>query len=64
MVSNENLDDLERAIGQLRETLRGDQLCDMTTAYLVQLQAAVEAVQRAIREEQWAREGQCEFLGE
>jgi hypothetical protein len=36
----------------------------MTTAYLVELRAAVEAVVRAIKDEQWAREGYSEFLGE
>jgi hypothetical protein len=36
----------------------------MATVYLVQLQAAVEAVGRAIKEERWAREGYTEFLGE
>jgi hypothetical protein len=36
----------------------------MTTAYLVELQAAVEALGRAIKEERWAREGYTEFLGE
>jgi hypothetical protein len=36
----------------------------MTTAYLIELQAVVEAVGRAIKEERWAREGYSEFLGE
>jgi hypothetical protein len=56
-------DDLERAITQLRETL-GINRGKMTTAYLVELQADVEAVGRAIKEERWAREGYSEFLGE
>jgi hypothetical protein len=60
--SNEHRGDLERAITQLRETLGIDR--EMTTAYLVELQAAVEAVGRAIKEERWAREGYSEFLGE
>jgi hypothetical protein len=54
--SNEHRRDLEGAITQLRELLginRG-----MTTAYLIELQAAVEAAGRAIKEERWAREGQ------
>jgi hypothetical protein len=56
-------DDLERAITRLREMLeinRGQ----ITTAYLVEPQAAVETVGRAIKEERWAREGYSEFLGE
>jgi hypothetical protein len=60
--SNERLADLERAITQLREMLGIDR--EMTTAYLVELQAAVEAVGRAIKEERWALEGYSEFLGE
>jgi cyanophycinase-like exopeptidase len=60
--SNERLADLERAITQLREMLGIDR--EMTTAYLVELQAAVEVVGRAIKEERWAREGYSEFLGE
>jgi hypothetical protein len=39
-------------------------LGEMTTAYLIELQAVVEAVGRAIKEERWAREGYSEFLGE
>jgi hypothetical protein len=60
--SNERLGDHERAITQLREMLGIDR--EMTTAYLVELQAAVETVGRAIKEERWAREGYSEFLGE
>jgi hypothetical protein len=60
--SNEHRGELERAITQLRETLGIDR--EMTTAYLVELQAAVEAIGRAIKDEQWAREGYGEFLGE
>jgi hypothetical protein len=56
-------DDLERAITQLRETL-GINRGKMTTAYLVELQAGVEAVGRAIKEERWAREVYSEFQGE
>jgi hypothetical protein len=61
---NEACIDLERAITQLRETLPIDHTREMTTAYLVELQAVVEAVGRAIKEERWAREGYSEFLGE
>ena len=61
---NEHLGDLDRAISQLREMLGDYQLQEMTTAYLVELQAAVEAVGRAVKEERWAREGYSEFLGE
>jgi hypothetical protein len=64
VTGNERLGDLERAIGQLRKTLGIDQPREMTTAYLVELQAAIEAVERAIKEERWAREGYSEFLGE
>jgi hypothetical protein len=46
----------------LRETLGIDR--EMTTAYLVELQAAVEEIGRAIKEGRWAREGYSEFLGE
>jgi hypothetical protein len=62
--SNERLGELERAINQLRKTLGIDQPGEMTTAYLVELQAAVEAVGTAIKEERWARAGYSEFLGE
>jgi hypothetical protein len=61
---NEHPGDLERAITRLRDTLGIDQPREMTTAYLVELRAAVEAVGRAIKDEQWAREGYGEFLGE
>ncbi len=54
---------LEREINQLREMLI-NHLGEMTTAYLIELQAVVEAVGRAIKEERWAREGYSEFLGE
>ena len=56
-------DDLERAITRLREMLGIDR-GQITTAYLAELQAAAEAVGRAIKEERWAREGYSEFLGE
>jgi hypothetical protein len=56
-------DDLERTIARLGEMLKSNR-AKMTTAYLVELQAAVEAVGRAIKEERWAREGYREFLGE
>jgi hypothetical protein len=59
---NEHRGDLERAVALLCETLGIDR--EMTTAYLVELQAAVEAVGRAIKEERWARDGYNEFLGE
>jgi hypothetical protein len=60
--SDERRGDLECAITRLREMLGINR--EMTTAYLVELQAAVEAVGRAIKDEQWAREGYSEFLGE
>jgi hypothetical protein len=61
--SNEQRGDLERAITQLREML-GTNRGKMTTAYLVELQAAAEAVGKAIKQERWARDGYSEFLGE
>jgi hypothetical protein len=61
---NEHLGDLDRAIHQLCEMLGVRQPGEMTTAHLVELKAAVEAVGRAITEERWAREGYSEFLGE
>jgi hypothetical protein len=62
--SDGHLGDLGCAISQLRKTLGINQSREMTTAYLVELQAAVEALGRAIKEERWAREGYSEFLGE
>jgi DNA-binding SARP family transcriptional activator len=62
--SNKACDDLERTITHLREMVAIDRTREMTTAYLVELQAVVEAVGRAIKEERWAREGYSEFLGE
>jgi hypothetical protein len=49
-------DDLERAITQLRETL-GINRGKMTTACPVELQAGVEAVGRAIKEERVRAKG-------
>ena len=63
-IGDQHLGDLDRAISQLRDILGIDQPPEMATAYLVELQAAVEAVGRAIKEERWAREGYTEFLGE
>jgi hypothetical protein len=62
--SDEHRADLEHAIARLRETLGIDQPREMTSAYLAELRAAVEAVVWAIKDEQWAREGYSEFLGE
>ena len=62
--SDEDRSDLEREIDQLRERLAIDHLREMTTAYLIELQAVVEGVGRAIKEERWARGGYSEFLGE
>jgi hypothetical protein len=70
MVPNENLDDLERAVGQLREcvtTLAVENETGSATAsieYLVRLQAAVEAIGRTIEDARWARQGPYEFQGE
>jgi hypothetical protein len=48
--SEERRGDLERAIIRLRETLGVDRPREMTTAYLVELRAAVEAVVWAIKD--------------
>jgi hypothetical protein len=55
--------DLREAIGQLREALASERLLGSTTEYLVQLQTAIEAAARAVRDERWKREG-YEFQGE
>ena len=57
--SDEHLSDLERAITRLREMVGIDQPREMTAAYLGELR-----VVWAIKDEQWAREGYSEFLGE
>jgi hypothetical protein len=55
--------DLKQAIGELREALAAERLRGATTEYLVQLQTAIEAAARAVRDERWKREG-YEFQGE
>jgi hypothetical protein len=55
--------DLKQAIGQLREALEAERPLGPTTEYLVQLQTAIEAAGRAVRDERWKREG-YEFQGE
>jgi hypothetical protein len=55
--------DLNQAIGQLRDALAAERLLGTTTEYLVQLQTALEAAGRAVRDERWKREG-YEFQGE
>jgi hypothetical protein len=55
--------ELKEAIGQLREALAAERLLGSTTEYLVQLQTAIEAAARAVRDERWKREG-YEFQGE
>ena len=55
--------DLNQAIGQLRDALAAERLLGTTTEYLVQLQTAIEAAARAVRDERWKREG-YEFQGE
>ena len=62
--SDEAPSDLELEINRLREMLAVNHLREVTTAYLIELQAVVESVGRAIKEERWAREGYSEFLGE
>ena len=55
--------DLKQAIGQLRDALAAERMLGTTTEYLVQLQTAIEAADRAVRDERWKREG-YEFQGE
>jgi hypothetical protein len=62
--SDEVRSDLEHEINRLRKMLAMDHRGELTTAYLIELQAAVESVARAIKEERWARQGYKEFLGE
>jgi hypothetical protein len=67
MYPNEYFGVLERAIAQLRETLATQDNPVRTTPpieYLDRLQAAAEAVGRAIKDERWARAGAVEFQGE
>jgi hypothetical protein len=67
MYPNEYFGVLERAIAQLRETLAAQDNPVRTAPpieYLDRLQAAVEAVGRAIKDERWARAGAVEFQGE
>jgi len=73
MHPNEYFGVLERAIAQLRETLAAQDNPVRTPhnpvrmppiEYLDELQAAVEAVGRAIKDERWARAGAVEFQGE
>ena len=70
MVLNENLHDLERAIGQLHlcvKALAVENQTGRATAsieYLVRLQGEVEAIGRVIEDERWACEGSKEFQGE
>jgi hypothetical protein len=54
---------LAEAISQLREMLAPELALGVTTEYLIQLQEAIEAAERAIRAERWARDG-YEFQGE
>ena len=42
--------DLNQAIGQLRAALAAERLLGTTTEYLVQLQTAIEAAGRALRD--------------
>jgi len=66
MHPNEYFGVLERAISQLRETLAAQDNPVRTPPieYLDELQAAVEAVGRAIKDERWVRAGAVEFQGE
>jgi hypothetical protein len=54
---------LAKAISELRKVLSSEPPLELTTEYLIQLQNALGAAERAVRAERWAREG-CEFKGE
>jgi hypothetical protein len=54
---------LAEAISELRKVLAPEPPLGLTTEYLVRLQIALEVAERAVRAEQWAREG-YEFEGE
>jgi hypothetical protein len=60
---NNDLPDLAHAISQLRKVLASETPLGLTTEYLVELQNALEAAERAVRAERWARKG-SEFQGE
>lgn len=69
MVPKVDLDDLERAISQLRSCVRMLVVANPaggTTSieYLVKVQADIEAIGRAVEEARWARQGSYEFQGE
>jgi hypothetical protein len=69
-VLNENLHDLERAVGQLRKCVKTlaveNQPGQAATSieHLLKLQADIEAIGRAIEDQRWACEGAKEFQGE
>jgi len=54
---------LAEAISQLGKVLTPEPHFGLTTEYLVRLQNALEAAERAVRAERWAREG-YEFQGD
>jgi hypothetical protein len=55
--------ELEQAVAQLREALAADKRLGQSMEYLVQLQVAIEAAGRAVRDARWARDGYV-FQGE
>jgi hypothetical protein len=55
--------EFEQAVAQLREALAAEKMLGQSMEYLAQLRVAIEAAGRAVREEQWAREGYV-FQGE
>jgi hypothetical protein len=55
--------DLEHAIARLQEALAAGSRLDQSVESLIQLQAAIEAAGRAVRDERWARENYV-FQGE
>jgi hypothetical protein len=69
MVPKVDLDDLERAISQLRSCVSmlvvdnpaGD---TASIEYLVKVQADIEAIGRTVEEARWARQEPYEFQGE
>jgi hypothetical protein len=56
-------DDLADAISQLRKVLESEEQVGLTTEYLVRLQNAINAAERAVRTERLTREAN-EFQGE
>ena len=63
MIRTNHPRELEQAIAQLRDALAAEKRLGESIEYLVQLQVAIEAAGRAVRDERWARDGYV-FQGE